>query len=98
MTLKQTLDTIRNYPEPAELLLSHRYLREVNFQDNELKDIQCKEVSGKAVRVIHDGRVGAAPGVFRHRWTGCCPRRRSSPGWDVPRHFDCRKATGHCVK
>ena len=62
MTLKQTLDTIRNYPEPAELLLSHRYLREVNFQDNELKDIQCKEVSGKAVRVIHDGRVGAAPG------------------------------------
>ncbi|MCD4655528.1 TldD/PmbA family protein [bacterium] len=62
MALKNEIKAIQNIDEPAELLLSHRYLREINFQDNKLKDMQSKEVAGKAVRVIHNGRVGAAPG------------------------------------
>ncbi len=53
---------IKNQIEPAELLISHRYLRTINFQDNELRDIQAREVSGKAVRIIHNGRAGTAPG------------------------------------
>lgn len=60
--LSREIDQIRMETGPVELLMSHRYLREVNFQDNMLKNIQSKEVSGKAVRVIHNGRVGVAPG------------------------------------
>jgi PmbA protein len=53
---------IRSETEPVELLVSNRNLRTINVLDNELKDIQSKEVSGKAVRVIHNGRAGTAPG------------------------------------
>ncbi|MBN1295199.1 TldD/PmbA family protein [bacterium] len=62
MMLNDEIARIRTMQDPVELLVSHRYLREINFQDNQLKDIQSREVSGKAVRIIHSGRVGAAPG------------------------------------
>lgn len=62
MSLQDEIKQIQGMDEPAELLLSNRYLRELNIQDNELKDMQGKEVSGKAVRIIRQGRIGAAPG------------------------------------
>lgn len=62
MRLQDEMKAIRQMSEPAELLLSHRYLREINFQDNALRDVQCKEVSGKAIRLMHGSRIGTAPG------------------------------------
>ena len=64
MSLHDEMNAIRQMREPAEFLLSHRYLREINFQENTLRDVQCKEVSGKAVRLMHGGRIGTAPGAL----------------------------------
>ncbi len=50
---------------PVELLQSDLQVTKVNFQDNQLRDIHTNEVVGKAMRLIHDGRVGTACGGIR---------------------------------
>lgn len=64
MGLREEMKFIRDMQDPVELLMSNRYLREINFQDSALRDVQCREVSGKAVRLMQDGRIGTAPGAL----------------------------------
>jgi PmbA protein len=54
---------VRHRKEPVELLLSDRHMKEINFQDNVIRDMQCREISGKAVRIIRNGRIGTASGT-----------------------------------
>ena len=94
MTLKDEMNAIRHMNGPAELLLSHRYLREINFQDNTLRDIQCKEVSGKAVRLIHNGRVGTAPGGLHTPLDRLLDTARMLSGYARPEAFTLPEADG----
>lgn len=64
MVLCDEMERVRHGKDPVELLLSDRYLREINFQDNVIRDIQCKEISGKAVRIMRNGRIGTASGAM----------------------------------
>ncbi len=56
------VNKIKNYRQPVELLTSESVVNEINFQDNQLRDSQCKQVFGKALRTIHNGRIGTAHG------------------------------------
>ncbi len=60
--MNHDLDSIRNASFPAESYEIESFVTEINFQDNELRDIQSKESCGRSVRVIADGRLGVARG------------------------------------
>lgn len=60
--MNHDFNAIRQSEYPAECYCVENTLSEVNFQDNELHDIQSKESAGQCVRVISDGRIGVARG------------------------------------
>ncbi len=55
---------IETISDPTEFFESQVVLTEVNFQDNELRDMQTREVVSKSVRTISDQRVGTCRGGY----------------------------------
>jgi len=56
------LKEIHELRDPTEYFCSEIQLQEVNYQENELHDIQSKEIMGQAVRTIKNGRIGTCRG------------------------------------